>query len=237
MTVHSEAESQRILAEYERRDRELPADYYGLHRWPNLFMHHEHERLLLKCLHRCGQIPLTGRRILEVGCGEGNWLQVFERLGASRTNLAGIELGPDRVETARHRLPGAEILAADAAVLPWPDQTFDVVFQRMMFTSILDAEVRRRAAAEIMRVLKPGGVMIWVDFFINPRNPHVRPLGRGDVRALFPGWNAKLFRTTLAPPLTRRLAPLCWSAARALESLKLFNTFFFGYLTKPGQPH
>jgi hypothetical protein len=102
----------------------------------------------------------------------------------------------------------------------------------MMFTSILDADVRRVAAQEMMRVARPGGAILWVDFFINPRNPQVCCLGRADVAGLFPGWRATLYRSTLAPPISRRLAGVSWSLARALEKLKIFNTFFFGYLKR-----
>ena len=77
-----------------------------------------------------------------------------------------------------------------------------------------------------------GSAIIWADFFINPSNPRVRPLNRSDVRELFPGWRAKLYRTTLAPPLARRLVGVSWSLARAVEKLKIFNAYFFGFLRR-----
>jgi ubiquinone/menaquinone biosynthesis C-methylase UbiE len=230
MSIELDDESRRIIAEYERREREMPADFYDLHHLRNLFMHQEHERLLAQCLHRTGQIPSRERRILEVGCGHGNWLSVFETLGFPQVNIAGIELGAARAEFAAKRLPMADVRAGDATKLPWPDGAFDVVFQRMMFTSILDPDIRRQAAREMMRVVRPDGAIIWADFFINPSNPHVRPLNRADVRELFPGWRARLYRTTLAPPLARRLVSVSWSLARAVEKLKIFNAYFFGYL-------
>lgn len=235
MNTELEAERQRIIAEYDRRERELPKDYYALHHPANLFMHQEHERWLSRCLQRGGLVPLDGRRVLEVGCGHGNWLGVFESLGACRHDLAGIELGTDRAEATARRFPDADVRSGDATRLPWDDHTFDVVFQRMMFTSILDPAARKQAAEEIVRVTRPGGALVWIDFFINPRNPQVRPLGRADIRALFPGWQATFHRTTLAPPLTRRLVPISWSLARAVEQLKIFNTFYIALLQSPRQ--
>ncbi len=232
MNTDIEVEARRIIAEYERREREIPGDFYALRHPRNLFVRHEHERMLLHCLRRANLIPLVERRVLEVGCGCGDWLTVFENFGALRENIAGTELGGQRAEIAARRLPGSDIRSGDAARLPWEDQSFDVVFQRMMFSSILDPNVRRMAAAEMMRVTRPGGAIIWVDYFINPRNPHVCCLGRADVRALFPGWRATLYRTTLAPPVARRLVPFAWSVARALEKLRVFNTFFFGFLQR-----
>ena len=232
MITETEAESRRIIAEYERRERDMPSDFYALYHPHNLFVRQEHERLLLTCLRRAKMVPLSERRVLEVGCGNGDWLTIFENFGVRRENLAGIELGAERVESAFRRLPGSDIRSGDAAQLPWEDQSFDILFQRMMFTSILDPNVRRGAAAEMVRVTRPGGAIIWVDFFINPRNPQVCCLGRADIRALFPGWRATLYRTTLAPPLSRRAVKVSWSLARALERLRVFNTFYFGFLQR-----
>ena len=232
-SAEPEAEARRIIAEYDRRDREIPSDFYALFHPQNLFAHQEHQRMLLHCLRRASLVPFGARRVLDVGCGQGDWLAVFEGFGARRECLAGIELGEARAAMAARRLDGADIRAGDASHLPWPDHSFDVLFQRMMFTSILDPAARRAAAAEAMRVARPGGAIIWVDFFINPRNPRVCPLGRADVRALFPNWQATFYRTTLAPPLARRLVPISWSLARAVEQLRIFNTFYFALLQPP----
>ena len=93
MSIDLDGESRRIIAEYERREREMPADFYDLHHLRNLFMHQEHERLLAQCLHRTGQIPSRERRILEVGCGHGNWLSVFETLGFPQAEHRGYRIG------------------------------------------------------------------------------------------------------------------------------------------------
>ena len=59
-------------------------------------------------------------RILEVGCGRGARLLDFERWGAKRGHLAGIDLIESFVEAARARVPGADVRQGDAAGLPWP---------------------------------------------------------------------------------------------------------------------
>ncbi len=100
MTKSSIGESQRILAEYERRDRVLPRDYYGLHHLPNLFRHQEHERTLVRCLQHSRQIPFTDKHILDVGCGEGDWLRVFESLAQVSSFLR--ESNSDRTVPRRH---------------------------------------------------------------------------------------------------------------------------------------
>ena len=58
--------------------------------------------------------------------------------------------------------------------LDFRTDSFDFVFQSTVFTSILDSEVRKEVAGEMLRVLKPGGVILWYDFHVNnPRNPDV----------------------------------------------------------------
>jgi ubiquinone/menaquinone biosynthesis C-methylase UbiE len=176
-------------------------------------------------LRRAGTLPLAGKRVLDMGCGHGQWLADFETWGARRGDLAGVDLVPERVQESAARLPGADIRGADAASLPFEDGAFDIVLQSMMFSSILDDAVRRSAAAEMARVLAPGGLVLWYDFFVdNPRNRQVRGVRRSEVAALFPGVALRWRRTTLAPPLVRSLAPRAWALASFLQALTVFDT-------------
>src|SRR3989442_7395446 len=89
-----------------------------------------------------------------------------------------------------------------------PDATSDMVLQSLLFTSILDGEVRRAVAREMLRVVRQDGWILWYDFHVdNPWNPDVRRVGRREMAALFPGCHIELQRLTLAPPLSRRGAP------------------------------
>lgn len=233
MTRAAERERERILSEYDRRRREIGDDLYALHRPANLFLRQGQERALLRGLHAAGLAPLVGRSVLEIGCGEGRWLSFFENFGAAPTDVAGIDLDASRVDLCRRRHPEADIRLGDATELPWPDARFDVVFQSTVFTSILDVDVRRAVAAEMMRVLAPGGVILWYDFhFDNPRNRNVRGVRRKELAALFPGWRIDVERVTLAPPLARRIAGHAWWLASTLERLTLLNTHTFAVIRR-----
>lgn len=228
-------EAERITAEYERRQRELPADFYSLTRPANLFFRHGQQRALLWALTRSGMVPLAERRVVEIGCGMGQWLGIFEDFGAQRQNMAAIELEQARGQKAIDRFPGADIRIGDASRLPWDDGQFDIVFQSMVFTSILDDAMKASVAREMLRVLRPGGVVIWYDFqFNNPNNPAVRKIRRPELERLFPGCRLALRRVTLAPPLARRIVPHCWSLAAALEKLRLLNTHYMGVIQRSG---
>ena len=228
------AEADRIRSEYARRAAEIAGDRYAFTDPAQTLIVQEAERLLVQALVRAGMTPLAGRRVLEVGCGGGGWLARFALWGAPADGLAGIDLVPDRAAAAAARLPGADVREGDAARLPWDDASFDVVFQSMMFSSVLDAEVRRAAAAEMDRVLKPGGVILWYDFFVSePRNASTRGMRRSEIASLFPGFSASLRRATLAPPLARRLAPRLRPLAVALTGLRVLDTHLVGTLRKP----
>src|SRR5215210_4444765 len=112
------SEADRILEELRRREREVPADFYSLDQPANRFLRQGQERALRKALEEIG--PLTGKRVLEVGCGSGNWLEML--LGAE--SLAGIDLDPGRAASAAARFPGADIRSGDASRLPWESGSF-----------------------------------------------------------------------------------------------------------------
>jgi SAM-dependent methyltransferase len=200
-------EVERISAEYLRRSRELPADFYEWSRPANLVFHEQVVRGCIELLHRARLFPLSGQRVLDVGCGSGTWLLEFVQWGAQPEDLCGIDLSPERIGTARVRLPSANLRIGSASDLPWSKESFHLVSQFTVFTSILDAELKRALAKEMWRVLKPGGVVLWFDFRVsNPKNRNVRGIGIAEIRSLFPAEEIEWMPVLLVPPLTRALA-------------------------------
>jgi ubiquinone/menaquinone biosynthesis C-methylase UbiE len=227
-------EPDRLLADYARRDAEVPPERYAPANPAHLFIRHGIERALIDMLGRAGALPLSGRRVLDVGCGGGQWLADLETFGASRERLAGLDLVPERAAAAAARLPGADVRHGDAASLPWDDGSFDLVVQSMMFSSILDPRVRERAAAEMARVLDGGGAVLWYDFFVaKPGNPGVRGVGKAELRRLFPGFEMRWRRVTLAPPVVRLLVPRLRPLASALQALRVLDTHAMAVLKRP----
>jgi SAM-dependent methyltransferase len=218
-------ERARLIAEYARRTRELPPDFYSLARPANLFIRQGQERALLRGLDAAGLLPLAGKRVLDVGCGGGQWLATFEAFGARRGDLAAIDLDPTRAEACRGRFPTADVRHGDASALPWRDREFDIVFQGTLLSSILDASFRDRVATEMRRVLCARGAILSIDFvYNNPANLNVRGVGRAELHRLFPRCSICHRRVTLAPPIARRLVPLSWTLAALLEAARLLNT-------------
>ncbi len=97
----------------------------------------------------------AGERVLDVATGSGN-----AAISAARryARVTGVDYVPELLEQARRRAAAERLEATfevgDAEDLPYPDAAFDVVLSTVgvMFTA--DQE---RAAAELLRVCKPGG--------------------------------------------------------------------------------
>lgn len=103
---------------------------------------------------------IQGPRVLEVSFGTG-WL-LTQYAGRYRTD--GIDLNPALVAVAHRNLARAGVRAdlrqGTVEALPYPDATFDTVVNTMAFTGYPDAAA---AAAELARVLKPGGRLVLID--------------------------------------------------------------------------
>ena len=223
-------EEARIRAAYDRRTSSRDSFYSPAH----VLMIQELERVILRGLRGAGLEGLARMKMLDVGCGSGYWLTQFARWGARPENLSGIDLLPARIEQARALCPSAvHLRCGNAQQLPFADQSMDLVFQATAFTSILDPDLKRAVAAEMLRVLKPAGVILWYDFFLNnPWNPDVRGIRKSELRRLFPSCSIKVRRLTLAPPIARIVARFSPVFFLALSELRLLCTHYFAEIRK-----
>jgi ubiquinone/menaquinone biosynthesis C-methylase UbiE len=220
-------ERARVTSAYARLAR------HGWYSWSEpayRFMMHALERRVLRLLMSRSLLPLRGTEVLEVGCGTGYWLRELVKWGADPERVTGVDLMPERLRAARQRCPASvRVIGAGADALPLPAGRFDLVIQAMLFSSILDPDRRRRAAAELLRVVRPGGYILWYDFFVRrPGNRDVVPISRREISALFAGQQVTLRRATLAPPIMRLLAPHAELSCWMLERIPLLRTHFLG---------
>jgi SAM-dependent methyltransferase len=97
-----------------------------------------------------------GMRVLEVGCGDGSLWQGRTEAIPEGVSLALTDLSPGMIREARDRPAAHAALyaVADAQHLPFSDAQFDLVIANHVLYHVPD---RRRALAEIRRVLAPGG--------------------------------------------------------------------------------
>jgi SAM-dependent methyltransferase len=95
---------------------------------------------------------LDDASILDVGCGIGTYVRAFR---AYSDDVHGIEIEPERVAEASRDLPGIVVGVGEA--LPYPDDRFDLVFSNEVIEHVDDD---RATAAEMVRVTRPGGLIV-----------------------------------------------------------------------------
>jgi ubiquinone/menaquinone biosynthesis C-methylase UbiE len=96
-------------------------------------------------------VPLPARATLDVACGEG---RVSRDLRARGHSVTGVDRSPTLIELAREADPEGEYVVADAAALPFPDGSFDLV---VSYNALMDFDDLDAALRESARVLTPEG--------------------------------------------------------------------------------
>lgn len=224
----------RLRTEYADRARRFAeSDIYSAFNRANLFAIQSRQRVTLDALRAHGVRSFSGQRIFEMGCGSGGVLREYRWLGADAANLFGIDLLPDRLREARQSQPEAGLANANGQFLPFPAASFDLVLQYTAISSILDMDLRREICAELLRVTRPGGLILSYDFWLNPTNKQTLGLRPTEIRQSFPGCDIRFHKITLAPPIARRIVPLSWPLALLLESLGLFNSHYLAAIRVP----
>ncbi len=227
-------ELERIRARYLERDGSTElSGFWTLDNPVVVHLIQERERTILRGMARTG-IALSDCRLLDVGCGRGREFASYLRWGAMPHNLFGVDLSEQRVRDAQALGIGQVVLASGTA-LPLETGSFDVVVQNVVFSSIVDIVVKHAMANEMLRVLRPGGWILWYDAARSAsRDVHFNSVPRAEIESLFPGvcWDWQRVTTHLG--LIRRIhGALGERAMRAFDLLDLFKTHLLGWGRKP----
>jgi ubiquinone/menaquinone biosynthesis C-methylase UbiE len=111
--------------------------------------------------------PVSGRgaaRLLDVACGTGRFLREV-KANYPRLHVTGLDLSPHYLAVANRTLERwsrTRFVEGAAEAMPFADAEFDVVTCIYLFHE-LPPRIRRAVVAEIRRVLRPGGTLIFVD--------------------------------------------------------------------------
>ncbi len=149
---------------------------------------HVRRRLLKRKVYYMSRaLPLPGSqpRGLDIGCGHGWYACEMARLGY---RMDAVDRSPAQIAMARRyaQQHGAacQFACADAAKLPFDDNTFDFVYAINVLHHVVASDAQLQVLTEIVRVLKPGGVFFLQE--VNTLNPlfrfylgYVFPLIRG----------------------------------------------------------
>lgn len=225
----------RIMQAYEKRELAGKKKLYSPFNPAALYLDQHREREILSTLGGLlgPETPLTGKIMLDLGCGDGGILREFVKYGAEPGNCYGIDLIPERIETARKLSPNMNFTCGNAERLPFIDETFDVVILFTVFSSILESSMKRNISSEVLRVLRWNGFALYYDFLVSDyRNSDVKGVMKRELRELFPECDLQLKRSTLAPPICRKLVPVSSIFCQILEKMPLLCTHYLGTIRK-----
>lgn len=97
--------------------------------------------------------PLKNKKVLDIGCGNGDDLKIIQQKGAM---VYGIDPSEAFVEQARKNLNSETIIIGKGESLPYDNQSFDVVISKYAIQTSIDA---KKILDESARVLKSGGIL------------------------------------------------------------------------------
>jgi MPBQ/MSBQ methyltransferase len=163
------------------------------------------------------QLP-PGSTVLDVGCGIGGSARILAR--DYGLNVLGISISPGQIKRAEALTPdglSCRFAVMDALALDLPDQSFDAVWSVEAGPHMPD---KQRYADELLRVLKPGGLLAVADW--NRRDPSVKPLNRLErwvMHQLLVQWAHPEFASI--PGFRQNLEQSRWSSGSTHERLQV----------------
>jgi len=141
--------------------------------------------------------PSPGAELLDVACGTGN---ASARAVAAGARVTGVDLAERLLGVARERVPEATFVTGDATALPFDDDAFDGA---VSVFGVIFAQPGEAAAAELLRVVRPGGRIVLTAW--RPEGP-IFEVG-------------KLLRAAGGAPADPRHAPVAWHEPAELERI------------------
>ena len=171
--------------------------------------------------------------VLDLGCGTGDLFEDARAAGVA-AQWTGVDLLPEPLEVARGRYPSARWIEASADRIPLRDASVEVVVASTLFSSLPSPEFQERVAAEVGRVLRPAGWLIWYDIrYPSPSNRSVHAVTPSQLTRLFDGWSSDLSTITLLPPIARRLGRATSVLYGMLAAPSPMRSHLVGRLQKP----
>lgn len=101
---------------------------------------------------------LTNKKVLMLGCGTGEEVNLLVEFGASFSNLIGIDLSNKSIEIAKQTYPDVEFVVGDMNNLPFDSNNFDFVYSSL---AMHYSDNPLKVYKEVYRVLKPNGLFLF----------------------------------------------------------------------------
>lgn len=103
--------------------------------------------------------------ILDVACGTGamiqHWMETAQELGVAIQSISGVDPSEGMLSVAKEKLPQHNFYHAEAKALPVETDSVDIISIAYGIRNVVD---RSEAFAEFRRALKPGGLLVILEF-------------------------------------------------------------------------
>jgi ubiquinone/menaquinone biosynthesis C-methylase UbiE len=109
--------------------------------------------------------PREGISVLDIGCGTGTQLEIYQKAGC---HITGVELSLSMLDVAKAKLGKcAHLCVADGAQLPFPNESFDVIVAFFIIHEMAES-TRGKLMSEAKRVMKKNGRFLVIDYHVGP---------------------------------------------------------------------
>jgi SAM-dependent methyltransferase len=132
---------------------------------------------------------MAGRRVLDLACGNGRWLDRFDP-----ADYTGLDLNTAMLDEARRRHFGARFVQGDMTKLPFADGAFDGVISMFGAMGHLPPAGQEAMVREAARVLAPGGAAVFTNG--NQWSPFALPAAFTGGRVRIEGVRVRVHSTT-----------------------------------------
>ena len=109
-----------------------------------------------------------GGSALDVACGSGKLTALLARIAGPSGRVVGLDFSTKMLEVARREFPAIEFREGDALNLPFDNATFDASTIAFGLRNLADPV---RGLSEMLRVVKPGGRAVVLEFVRPPKGP------------------------------------------------------------------
>lgn len=178
----------------------------------------------------------VGKNVLEIGCGTGI---ILEEVSKFANSALGIDLSPGMIEKARKK--NLNVKVANATKIPFPDNSFDLVYSFKVLAHIPEI---KKVVSEAVRVIKDDGVLI-LEFYnpfslkrltnivynrIKKRSVYLRYDRLSKIRSYLPeGWEIVRYYGIKVLALGKKLSTIPVFAALEKKLTHSFLRKFGGY--------
>ena len=108
------------------------------------------------CMYSFIEKRLDGKKVLDIGCGDGIDTDYYHALGA---NVVGVDASEELINIAKKKYPKNTFRVALAENLPYAENSFDAVYSKYAIMTSADL---KPIFKEVARVLKPGGEFVYL---------------------------------------------------------------------------